>query len=174
MVTFEQLSAEITHLVESGNLAQAEQQLDLLADMDSDDLDRLWGFQSGQSAHYLSIFYNNVGLNYKSNGMEAVQRGDRNAVTEAALGAERCHQKAWDMYDMAVEDVIFLPHIHPLNKNIIFTLWGLGSVKYVLGKHQESRKFLMLCIRLHPEDEQATAWQSDAHRFLRLLDGGQG
>jgi hypothetical protein len=170
MDTYEQTREKIHRLLVEGDEAGAEAILDGFADLEPDELGRSWGLDPYMGSHFLSNLYNIIGHKYNRNGIEAVWRNDRDAMLTAAREAERCHEKAWDLYDMGAEDVMYLPYINPLNKNIVFTFWGLGSAKYVLSKHEESRKFLLLCVRLSLEDEQVAVWQSDASHYLRLLD----
>jgi tetratricopeptide (TPR) repeat protein len=170
MDSFESTTAQLQRLLELEQVNEAELLVDQLADKDEDWLGREWELHGSGVRHYLSIFYNNIGLNYKVLGMDALRQEDSNAVMLATQGAERCHEKALDMYDMSAEDFMYLPSESPFNKNLILTFYGLGSVKFVLGKHDESRKYLLLSLRIPAEDEQALSWQADASRFLRLLD----
>lgn len=170
MPTIEHIGTQLNSLLEAGEIAEAEQTVDDLAWFDLEDLETDWGLPEDGVRHYLSIFYNNIGLNYRIAGMEAVQEGNREAAMEAAQGSERCHEKALDIYDLSAEEFMIFPSDSPINKNLIFTFWGLGGSKLVLGKTDESRKYLELCLRIPAEDEQAAAWQSEAGNYLRTLD----
>lgn len=170
MTDFEQTAYQFQQLLTAGQMAEAERLVDDLAAIDPDELGKLWGFGKSGARHYLAIFFNNIGSNYQGRGIQAHQQNDRAGMQVAAERAERCHEKAIDMYDISAEDFIYFPAHSPFNKNLIFTLWGLGSAKYVLGKNAESQKYLLLCLRFPPEDEQAIVWQSDASNYLRLLD----
>lgn len=171
MTTYANTMAQITNLLETGKLAETEQLLDEFAEMDPDDLDEEWGLGTGGARYHLSVFYNNVGANYHGLGREAQKQGQPDKMLEAAEQAERCHEKALDMYDVSADDLTNLPAGSPLSKNVIFTFWGLGTSKFVLEKREESRKYLELCLIFSPEDEQAKFWQSDASSYLRVLDG---
>jgi len=169
MSTFEQVWEEITNLVRSGYFAQAEQQIDNLAEMDSDELETMWGLQSGQGNHNLSVLYNYIGLRYQDLAAFSVQQNQSKQVVRIMEDAERCHEKAWDMYDFSPEDVVYLPSNSPFNKNLLCTLAGLGRTKFLLRKFAESRKFLLLCTRITATDEQAAGWQSEAALMLEAM-----
>jgi hypothetical protein len=168
--TFTHTAKQIGDLLGAGQGAAAEQMVDQLTEVETNLLEQAWDLAPGEGRHYLAILYNNIGANYQSVGMQAHRQQNRDGMTQAALGAERCHEKALDLYDMSAEDFLFFPPHTRFNKNLIFTFWGLGSVKYVLSKNAESQKYLLLCLRIKAEDEQAAAWQSDASHYLRLLD----
>jgi len=170
MISFEQATQQFQQFLATGNLTEAEHVVDEWAAMDGDELGEWWELDKNGARHYLSIFFNNLGAKYQAVGIQAHQQNQREDMQLAAHGAERCHEKALNLYDLSAEDFLYFPAHSPLNKNLIFTFWGLGSAKYVLGKPAESRKYLLLCLRISPEDEQATYWQADASNYLRLLD----
>lgn len=169
MSTFEQVWEEITNLVRSGYFAQAEQQIDNLAEMDSDELETMWGLQSGQGNHNLSVLYNYIGLRYQDLAAFSVQQNQSEQVVRIIEDAERCHEKALNMYDASPADWLFEPSNSPRNKNYICTLAGLGSTKFLLRKFKESREFLLLCTRIKAEDEQVAVWQSQAALMLEAM-----
>lgn len=170
MSSLESTIGKLQRLLEQGLVGEAERMIDRLADEDEDQLGSEWELHGSGALHYLSIFYNNIGMHYKAVGLDSLRQDDKNAVALAAQGAERCHEKALDVYGIAADDFMYFPSASPFDKNLILTFYGLGSAKFVLGKHDESRKYLLLCLRFHAEDEQAASWQADASRFLRLLD----
>ena len=171
MESIEAVGEKVLEYAQSGEIEEAERLIDTLAELDPRQLDRQWGVGTNMSRYYLSLFYNNVGVSYKERGSEAFHLNDADRLMIAAFGAERCHEKAFDMYDMSAEEIMYLPANYPFSKHLIYTLCGLGSAKYVLRKTAESRKYLLLCLRLPAADPDTEKWQSAASHYLRLLDG---
>lgn len=166
MVTFEATIQELQQLLETSRVGAAERIIDALAEEDAEALAGYWNMSKSAVEHCISIFYNNVGANHHGLGREALRQQQWADSIQAAKDAERCHEKALDMYDMSAEDIMFFPSNHPIIKNFIMTFWGLAISKHVLGKSEESKKYLELCLRLPAEDDQARAWQQQAYSLI--------
>lgn len=171
MESIEAVGEKVLEYVQAGEIEAAERFIDALAESDPQQLDRQWGVGTNMSQYCLLLFYNSIGVSYKDRGGEAFRQHDADRVMIAAFGAERCHEKAFDMVGMSADDIMYLPGNYPFNKHLIYTLWALGSAKYVLRKTAESRKYLLLCLRIPAPDPEAEQWQSEASHYLRLLDG---
>lgn len=169
MLSLEQTAALVQQSFESGAPLEVESVLDRLAATDIEELAEHWGISDGEVSHFLSIFYNNVGMMYRRQGMQGGAQGDNDALIQAAAHAERCHEKALDLYDMPAESLLYLPSVSPLVKSLLMTYWGLGGAKFALGKWDESRKYLEMCLRIPADDPQAAAWKREADEFLRSL-----
>jgi hypothetical protein len=188
MHSFEETNERFASLLRAGpdaSLSVAEQELHQLTQHGIEELAKSWQVPEFGVQHFLSYTYNSVGLFYLQRGQIAYGRTrDEETITEAARQAERCHEHAVDVFDMAVDDIMLLPDLYPISvdeartfpgfrpigKIFIFTLWGLGISKYILKKHAESRKYLQYCLRITPEDEQTAAWQSDASNYLHKIE----
>ena len=171
MESFEAVGEKVFGYIQSGQIEEAERFIDALAELDPQQLDRQWGVSTDMSHYYLGLFYNKIGAGYKARGGEACRRHDADRLMIAALGAERCYEKAFDMVDMSADDIMYLPANFAFNEFLIHTLLGLGSAKFVLRKTAESRKYLLLCLRIPAPDPDAKQWHSAASHYLRLLDG---
>ena len=170
MRTYEQVGTSVLTYLTEERLAEAEALVDEVAELDREALGDAWEFGSDLTSHALSMLYNNIGMGYWKTGAAANTRGDGAASDRALRKAERCHEKALDMYDMSADDFMYLPANSPINKNTICTLRGLGVVKFGLGKEEESRKYLLVMVRIPAEDEQAAFWQGEGSHLLRQLD----
>jgi len=164
--TFEQVSQEISHLILNGSFVQAEQKIDKLAQIDSDELDKMWGFQPGGGVHCLSIFYNQIGFNYRELVGKAIDQNDEDRLITIIQNAERCHRKAMDLYEISAEDMKSYPDNSPFNDNFISTLAGLGITKFWLRKFDESRAFLLACTGIQAKNERVARLQSEAALML--------
>ena len=169
MLSFEQTAALVQQSFESGSPHEVESVLDGLAAGDLEELAEHWGISDGEVSFFLSAYYNNVGMMYRRQGMQGNAQGDNDALMQAVAHAERCHEKALDMYDMPAESLVYLPSGSPLSKNALMICWGLGGAKFALGKWDESRNYLEICLGIPADDPQAAAWQREANEFLRSL-----
>lgn len=171
MTTLHNIMGQVQHLLDSGKMWEAEQLVDQLAELDPEVLAVSWSIRKDAPLLFISHFYNTIGTYYQQLAISANKQENREGVVAAARNAERCHEKAFDLFDISAEDLLYLPSgDSPYNKNFIFTLWGLGASKYVLSKKEESREYLQLCLRLISHDEQAIRWQSEASTYLRLIE----
>jgi hypothetical protein len=187
--SFKEIAKRFGSLLRAGSgapLSTAEQELRQLTQHGLEHLAKSWEMSVFGVQMYLSYTYNSIGLFHLKRG-QSEYRITKNIETimEAAQNAERCHEQALDVFDMAADDILLLPDLHPISvdeareyvadfqpigKNFIFTFWGLGISKYILKKHVESRKYLRYCLMITPEDEQSTTWQSDASNYLHKLE----
>jgi hypothetical protein len=162
---------QVQQLLDSGRLIEVEQLVDRLAMQDPASIAREWNVERSAVPLFISHFYNTIGTYYQHAGREENKQGNRNGVVAAARNAERCHEKAFDLFDLAADDVLAFPSKpSPFTKNFIYTFWGLGATKYALEKQAESRKYLLLCLWLTPDDDQARKWQDEASTYLSLLE----
>ncbi len=84
MSTFVRTAEQISQLIEMGELEEAEEWVDRLARGDLDQLDDEWSMGSGAARFFLSGFYNEIGAQYRVQGMKAQRQGDTEGLTEAA------------------------------------------------------------------------------------------
>ena len=160
-------------LVESSrlmNLLAAEEELDrLIQEYGLDGLSNQWHVHRMMVLENMATLYNNIGFRYQPAILEAGKQGDLEGQHLAAREAARCHGKALNLHGMkSPEDVLYLPSDH-MPKVFIATFWGLGSSNYFLGKPDQGRKYLELCLRLRPPDQQAAALQDNARSLCEIM-----
>lgn len=189
MYSFKETAKRFGSLLRAGSdapLSAAEHELRQLIQHGLENLAKSWEMTVFGVQMYLSYTYNAIGLFHLKRGQDEYRiTKNVEAIMEAARNAERCHEQALDVFDMAADDILLLPDLHPISvdearefapnfqpigKNFIFTFWGLGISKYILKKHAESRKYLQYCLMITPEDEQAATWQSDASSYLHKIE----
>jgi len=171
MASFDGISDKVQMYLHAEQNEKAEHLIDSLAELDPRQLDSEWGVATNISQYMLAIIYNSIGVSYKQQGDAALHEDDTERMVMAATGAERCHEKAFDTYGMSADDVLFLPANYPSNKYLISILCELGGAKYALQKMAESRKYLLLCLRIPAVDDDTMRWHAAASDYLRLLDG---
>lgn len=166
-----ELQKQFMLFLEVGMLDEAEQLIDQLMDSDLNRLATAWDLPRVAVLQVFSGCYNNIGMMHIAKSARTYEITEEIAdMQEAARQAERCHEKSLDLFDISIEEIFYLPANYPLNKNFIFSLWGLGISSYFLERHAESRKYLQQCLRIPPEDEQAARWQSDASNYLHKIE----
>lgn len=173
MISLEEEMQEVVRLLESGYVQEAETMVDNLVRRDISNLVILCEMPEGMLRHNISIFYNNIGANYYHIGTLALRRNDQEGAIKAAFDAERCHQKAIDLYNISLEDFMYFPDQHPIIKNVIFACWGLGRSKIALMKDQESKKYFEYAVKFgvsNKTDEQIQTWVRASFEWLRKLD----
>lgn len=152
-----QLFAPIDKLHQSGNLDEAERQLDrLYANMPeltsriSSGMDIMFnGFRVAAAT------YNSLG---RSN-LQLAQNGNRARLTNAA----NCFQMAQEMAQLPMDVEYGI---------LTIALWGAGHVAYLQGNRDASRNYLKECISVdlgRTPNEAATKAQQDAQQLLQKL-----
>lgn len=171
MTSFADFQRRIFALLEVGDFDEAEGQVDVVVELGNAAAATVWEMPESLIPLLCSMLYNNIGMHKLGAGTAIFKRTrDKAALQEWTRGAQACHIKALDRFDMAAEDILYLPADSPLNKNFIFTLWGLGLTSYFLDEFDAARRYLTICLRIPPEDEQAAAWQSDASNYLHRVE----
>lgn len=173
MISLEEVMQDVLRLLELDHAQAAEGMIDNLVSGGITNLVVPWEMPESIVRHNISMFYNNIGANYYHTGTLALRQNDGQAAMKAAYDAERCHQKAFDLYDMSLEDFMYFPNQHPIMKNVIFICWGLGRSKIALMKDHESKKYFEYCIKFglsYKTDEQIQSWVRASFEWLRKLD----